>query len=95
MGTARQITELLRAGHSYETAARELGLPPGFVFMVATGVAADASGTPDEDGAAAAPRPRGSTQRLVNPPRYEPRSREHVFEWVRRRARAECAGGAA
>lgn len=46
MPTADQVRALLDSGHSYETAARELGVAPGLVFMIATGRPADGGDVP-------------------------------------------------
>jgi hypothetical protein len=43
MPTRDQVTELLDHGHSYETAARELHIPAGRAYMIATGLPADGS----------------------------------------------------
>jgi hypothetical protein len=43
MATREQVRMLLDGGHSYETAARELGIPAGLAFMLATGRPADGS----------------------------------------------------
>ncbi|MHB8532925.1 MAG: hypothetical protein ACYDC2_09410 [Solirubrobacteraceae bacterium] len=82
MVTRAQVLELLEEGHSYETAARELHIPAGRAFMIATGVPADGSEqvTP------------GSTQHLSNPPHSNPTRKEHVLQWVRERARRELNG---
>ena len=72
------VAELLEQGHSYETAARALGLPPGLVFMLATGLPAD-------DGDA----PAGRSQQLVNPPLFDPTAPKSVRRWVDDRARRE------
>ncbi len=37
MATREQVEELLDQGHSYETAARELGINPGLAELIATG----------------------------------------------------------
>lgn len=37
MATREQVQELLDQGHSYETAARELGINPGLAHLIATG----------------------------------------------------------
>jgi hypothetical protein len=80
MATRAQIEKLLEAGHSFETAARELKISPGAAFMIATGLPADGSGAPPEaDG----------MQSLVNPRQLNPTRKEHVLEWVAERARRE------
>jgi hypothetical protein len=37
VATREQVEELLDQGHSYETAARELGIAPGLAHLIATG----------------------------------------------------------
>lgn len=37
MPTRAQVEALLSEGHSYQTAGRTLGIPPGQAFMIATG----------------------------------------------------------
>ena len=84
-----QVTELLDAGHSYETAARVLGVAPGLAFMVATGLPADGSvAIPPEELARRRVLP-GSSQHLIGPPVFNPTRKRSVIEWVRRRAAAE------
>jgi len=92
MPTPEQVARLLEAGHSYETAARELGLPAGLTFMIATGVPADAGGAPEPPDRP--PVPGGSSQRLVNAREFNPTRDPRVDEWVRRRARRELGGAA-
>jgi hypothetical protein len=91
--TRDQVLELLDHGHSYETAAKELGLPAGQVFMIATGLPADGSD-------AAAPEELenkrllpGSSQHLVNPPAVNPTRSEEVIKWVQHRAARELKQG--
>ena len=86
MPTRAQVTGLLDQGHSYETAARALGIPVGQAYMIATGLPADGSGAPAP---AEMERKRvlpGSSQHLVNPPPYNPTRSESVMAWVRERA---------
>jgi len=85
--TREDVTELLSAGHSYATAARELGIAPGLAYMIATGLPADGSGAPppvDE-----ARLEGGTSQQLVNPPAADPVRKAHVLDWVRGRAERE------
>ena len=76
MATRDQVLQLLELGHSYESVARELDLPPGLAYMIATGQPADGSGA----------QPSGSPQRLVNPPAFNPTRKAHIMDWVRQRA---------
>jgi hypothetical protein len=90
----KQVTELLREGHSYETAGRELGISPGLAFMIATGLPADGSGAPTPEELEDKPVLPGSSQHLSNPPAFNPTRKAHVLEWVRERAARELSGGA-
>jgi hypothetical protein len=91
--TRDQVLELLDKGHSYETAARELGVPPGQVFMIATGLPADGSDVPSPEELAAKPAGDASTQHLVNPPAFNPTTKSFVMDWVRARAARELQQG--
>jgi hypothetical protein len=93
MATRAQVRGLLEQGHSYETAARELQIPPGQAFMIATGLPADGSDAPAPEELAAKPVLPGSSQRLANPPAFNPKRKQHVLDWVGKRAR-ELKGGA-
>ncbi|MEA2169642.1 MAG: hypothetical protein QOF76_2942 [Solirubrobacteraceae bacterium] len=77
MTSRADVQRLLEDGHSFETAGRELGLPPGRVFMIAEGHPADTS-------SGAQPR-----QDLVNPPPFNPTVKQHVLDWVAERAARE------
>jgi hypothetical protein len=94
MATRAQVIELIEAGHSYETAAKELGIPPGLAFMIATGLPADASDAPPQHEPEQKAALDGSSQRLVNPPPFNPTQKPEVLEWVKRRAGRELKGGA-
>ena len=83
------MSRLLDAGHSYETAARELHIPAGLAFMIATGLPADGSGGPSPQELAAKRVLPGSSQQLVNPPALNPTRSETVMAWVRQRAARE------
>jgi hypothetical protein len=89
MASREQVEEHLSRGLTYEEAGRELGIPAGLVFMIATGLPADSSAatTPlelDRRGA-----PHASTQLLVGPPSHNPTRSESVLRWVRERAARE------
>jgi hypothetical protein len=93
MPTRAQVLEQLDAGHSFETAARELRIAPGLAFMIATGLPADGSGAPHPDELRAWPVLPGSSQQLVNPRAFNPTRDETVIAWVRARAAREVEGG--
>jgi hypothetical protein len=87
------VLELLREGHTYETAARELQIPAGQAFMIATGLPADGGDAPAPEELASKAVLQGSSQHLVNPPPFNPTRKPHVVEWVKRRAARELKGG--
>jgi hypothetical protein len=89
MTTRAEVVELLDAGHTYETAARELGVSAGQAFMIATGLAADGSGVPSPEELAGKRVLPGSSQHLVNPPPFNPTRKAHVVAWVRERAQRD------
>jgi hypothetical protein len=90
MPTREQVLSLLSTGHSYATAARELHIPAGLAFMIATGRPADASGAPPLP---ESPELSGSSQQLVNPPAVTPTRNAAVMQWVRERAARELTPG--
>jgi hypothetical protein len=91
MPTRAQVQALLDEGHSYETAARELKVPAGLVFMIASGLPADGSGAPAPEEIATKPVLPGSSQHLVNPPAFNPTRKQHVIDWVSERAGRELS----
>jgi hypothetical protein len=92
MATRAQVVELLEAGHTYQTAARELHIPPGQAFMIATGLPADGSDVPPPEELARKPMVPDSSQQLVNPPPFNPTRKQHVLDWVKRRAARDLKG---
>lgn len=93
MATRAQVIELLEAGHTYETAARELRIPPGQAFMTATGLPADGGDAPSPEELASKPVLSGDSQQLANPPAFNPTRKQQVLEWVRQRAARDLTGG--
>jgi hypothetical protein len=81
VASREQVLGLLDEGHSYQSAARELGIPAGLAFMIATGSPADGDGDNSGD------------QQLVNPPTFDHTRNAQVMEWVRRRAARELQPG--
>lgn len=86
------MLDLLRQRVDYEAAARQLGIPPGKAYMIATGIPADGS-----DGLAPEDLQRegflaGGSQRLLGIPARNPTEPEElpqVTEWVKKRARSD------
>lgn len=90
MVTREELFDKIAAGVSYEVAARELDIPPGQAYLVATGLPADGSDSlaPDERD-----RPsisRGSTQAIVNPPTVRPGSTATALSFLKARAAADA-----
>lgn len=89
MPTQRQVRISLELGADYEEVGRRWGVPPGQAYLIATGLPADGSDSlapEDLDRPGLLP---GSSQHLSNPPHENPTRKEHVLEWVRRRALAD------
>lgn len=93
MPTRPKVTALLEQGRSYEAVGRELGIPPGQAFMIATGLPADGSDSPHPDELRDRPVLPSSSQHLVNPRPHNPTRDDEVIAWVRRRAGRELTGG--
>jgi hypothetical protein len=89
VATRAQVIKLLDGGHTYETAARELGIPAGQAFMTATGLPADGGDGPAPEELRDKRVLSGSSQQLVNPPPFNPTRDQTVTEWARARARRE------
>lgn len=88
MPTREEVRELLAAGMDYAAAGRELGIPSGQAYMIATGVPADGSDAiPDEVVAERGLLP--SSQHLANPPHENPTTKESVLAWMKARAAAD------
>jgi hypothetical protein len=85
MATRDQLLELLDQGHSYQTAARELSIPAGQAYMIATGLPADGGDVPSPEELRDKPF-LTSSQQLVNPPAVNPTRNPTVIDWVRQRA---------
>jgi hypothetical protein len=77
------VLRLLHDGRTYQEIGRELGIPPGRAYLIATGQPADAS---DATGAGRDGALRSHAQQLVNPREVNPTERPDVWAGVRRRA---------
>lgn len=74
----------LAKGADWEQVGRELNISPGLAFMVASGIPADGSGSPE------LPLPAPSRpQELVNPHTVNPLTHEATERWVHERARRD------
>ena len=74
-------------------AGRELHIPAGQAYMIATGLPADGGDTPGPEERRDKPALPGSSQQLVNPPAVNPTRNARVMDWVHKRAAREMAGG--
>jgi hypothetical protein len=85
--TREQVLRLLESGLDHGAAGERLGVSPGQVYMVATGLPADGG---DWVTAGQARRPgvlrSGGTQELSHAGSTGPGARESVHRWLRRRA---------
>lgn len=82
MATRDQVLSLLRAGSDYEEIARRLHIRPGLAYLIATGLPADGSDTPDV-GSTDHPGWLSSSQHLSNPqPAENPTGKSSVTEWI-------------
>lgn len=90
MPTQKQVLDLLQRGLDYPQAARELGVPPGLAYLIATGLPADGGDTVT---AAQRRRPgfRKASQALAHPPAENPTGKEEVHRWLRARATGDAA----
>jgi hypothetical protein len=91
MATRAQVQTLLDAGHSFQTAARELGIAPGEAYLIATGRPADGSDGRYFTDLRELP---SSPQQLVGPPPVNPVRNPTVDAWIRERAARELEPGA-
>ena len=88
MPTREQVRRLLDSGLDYQAAGRELGIPPGQAYLIATGVPADGSDTiTDEE--AQRPGFLPSSQHLANPPHENPATTDSVAAWLKARVAAD------
>lgn len=73
--------------------ARELQIPAGQAYMIATGLPADGGDVPSPEELRERPLLSGGSQQLVNPPALGPTRNARVMEWVRARAARDLKGG--
>ncbi|MEU5312696.1 hemerythrin domain-containing protein [Streptomyces sp. NPDC021562] len=91
MPTRSQVLRMLASGLDYEEAGRRLGLPPGQVFMIATGLPADGGDSLAPSEQRRPGMPREATQHLANPPAENPTGKDSVRRWLKDRAAADSA----
>jgi|GEM_PF-717978 hypothetical protein len=85
------LRKMVRGGASYQEVGHRVGLPPGQVYMIVTGMPADGGDvlTPEELADRGGLLLPGSSQHLVNPPTEVPTHDEKVSAWLRGRAAAD------
>ncbi len=88
MPTREQVRRLLDRGLDYQGAARQLGIPPGQVYLIATGVPADGSDAITEE-EAKRPGFLPSSQHLSNPPYENPTIKDPVADWLKSRVASD------
>jgi hypothetical protein len=88
MPTREQVREVAGEQRDYLAAGRQLGIPAGQAYLIATGQPADGGDSPSRQQVS-----RGglepSSQSLVNPPPENPTSRQVVREWIAARVAAD------
>jgi hypothetical protein len=86
--TREQVRQIAGVELDYDSAAGQLGIPPGQAYMIATGHPADGGDTPSD-----LQRRNGgllrSSQRLANPPQENPSANESVKSWMAARVAAD------
>jgi hypothetical protein len=89
MPTTEQVRQLLARGLDYEAAGRELRIPAGQAYLIATGVPADGSDSVPDQEMARRDDLLPASQQLSNPPRRNPTSKEAVRAWLAARVAAD------
>jgi hemerythrin-like domain-containing protein len=92
MPTREEALRAYRQHGDYAAAGRELGIPAGQVYLLATGLPADGGDTlPPEEGRRRGV-PAGSTQHLVYAGQAvrNPVTQRHVHDWLKSRAMADA-----
>jgi hemerythrin-like domain-containing protein len=89
MATREQVRQLLAGGLDYQAAARELCIPAGQAYMIATGVPADGSDSIPDQEMAQRDDLLPASQYLSNPPQHNPTSKEQVRAWMKARVAAD------
>ena len=98
MVTRAQVLEKLKRGGGYEAVGRELGVPAGKAYLIATGIPADGSDSLAPEDLEREGLLLGGSQALLGVPHHNPTRPEEkaeVMAWVRRRAHAAHPAGAA
>jgi len=89
MASREQVRQLLAQGLDYRAAGRELRIPAGQAYMIATGVPADGSDSIPDEEMARRDDLLPASQDLANPPHHNPTSKESVRAWMKARVAAD------
>ncbi|WP_019819380.1 hypothetical protein [Saccharomonospora saliphila] len=89
MPTRQQVRALLGQGLDHREVGRRLGIAPGLVYLIATGLPADGGDAPTPEERQARELIRAS-QDLTNPPVVHPEARAVVRRWLEGRVRADA-----
>ncbi len=89
MPTREQVRRLLGEDLDYAAAARELGIPAGQAYMIATGMPGDGGDTIPDQAVAKRKDLLAASQHLANPPHENPAGQELVRAWIAARAGAD------
>ena len=89
MATREQVRQLLDSGLDYQAAGRELRIPAGQAYMIATGVPADGSDSIPDQEMAQRDDLLPASQYLSNPPHHNPAAKESVRAWMKARVAAD------
>lgn len=87
VASRQQVRELLDRGLDYTEAGHRLGIPPGQVYLIATGMAADGADAPPDAGTRPGALP--ASQHLANPPHDNPTTSQPVLDWIAGRVAAD------
>lgn len=89
MPTAQQVRALLWPGRDFRRVGRQLGIPPGLAYLIATGLPADGGDAPTPEER----RARGTlptSQQLSNPPAENVAAPDVVRRWLAARVAADA-----
>ena len=92
MATKEQVLSRFEQGGGYEAVGRELGIPAGKAYMIATGIPADGSDSLAPEDYRRPGLQLGGTQALIGVPAHNPTGpddKPQVMAWVRERAQAD------
>jgi hemerythrin-like domain-containing protein len=95
MPSRSQVLSVLGPAPDYPAVGRRLGVPPGLVYLIATGLPADGGDALAPEDLARPGLLPGSTQHLANPEADIPKESPRVRRWMASRAGGDAAMQAA